>query len=102
MTAARADTGEIPPALPVGRAATDSPATASEAEEPVGTVSDATDRIAARRIVELAKELLMSRQGMTEPDAHRWIQKSAMDRRSPKVLIAKSIIAGLGDPGAQI
>ena len=40
----------------------------------------------------------MTRQGMTEPEAHRWIQKTAMDRRTTKVLVAGSIIAGFAEP----
>jgi response regulator NasT len=33
---------------------------------------------------------------MTEPEAYRWIQKTAMDRRSPMVSIAKTIIESFG------
>jgi response regulator NasT len=33
---------------------------------------------------------------MTEPEAYRWIQKTAMDRRSPMVSIATTIIESFG------
>ena len=61
MTAARADTGEIPPALPVGRAATDP--NASEAEEPVGDGFRCDRSYCRPTIVEQAKELLMTPAG---------------------------------------
>ena len=78
-------------------AVTDLSATAPSCGRPTSTVSD-IDRIAARRTVDAAKQLLMTRQGMTEPEAHRWIQKTAMDRRTTKVLVAGSIIAGFAEP----
>jgi hypothetical protein len=64
--------------------------------EALATVTDVTGRIAVRQIVELAKHLLMTKQGMTESEAHRWIQKTSMDRRSPKHMIAAGIVSALG------
>ena len=48
------------------------------------------------RIVNRAKFLLMQRRGMTEPEAHRYIEKEAMDRCLRKRAIAESIIRTYG------
>lgn len=55
------------------------------------------ERLAARRLIDQAKLLLMSHQQMSEPEAYRWIQKTAMNRRVTMATVAASIIAGL-DP----
>jgi hypothetical protein len=70
--------------------------TAAAAQPAGDNVTDMTGRI-TRKMIEEAKGLLMSRQGMTEPEAHRWIQKTAMDRRTPKLVIASTIVEGLGE-----
>ncbi|MBR7092045.1 MAG: ANTAR domain-containing protein [Clostridia bacterium] len=44
------------------------------------------------RLVNRAKWLLISELKMTEPDAHRYIEKQAMDRCVPKRRIAEEII----------
>ena len=44
------------------------------------------------RLVNRAKWLLIREQDMTEPDAHRYIEKQAMDQRVSKREIAESII----------
>lgn len=46
----------------------------------------------ARKVIELAKALLMVRDGLSEPAAHRYIQKSSMDARVPMVEIARGLI----------
>jgi len=56
-----------------------------------------TARIADRQIVEVAKRRLMSTGNLTEPEAHRWIQKTAMDRRTSKKAIALGIIEALSE-----
>lgn len=55
------------------------------------------ERIANRAIIGHAKVLLMNRRGMTEPEAYRWIQKTAMDRRTQMVVISRQIIDDQGD-----
>lgn len=45
------------------------------------------------RIVNKAKWVLISKQGMTEEDAHRYIEKTAMDRCIPKRTVAEEILA---------
>jgi hypothetical protein len=58
------------------------------------------EALATRKVIELAKALLMLRDGLSEPAAHRYIQKSSMDARVPMVDIARSLIPkGPGRPG---
>jgi response regulator NasT len=61
-------------------------------EAALAAIIDVTERFEARKVITQAKELLMAHRKMTEPEAYRWIQKTAMDRRSPMVSIAKTII----------
>ena len=68
----------------------DDPVAAMEAA--LAAIIDVTERFEARKVITQAKELLMANRKMTEPEAYRWIQKTAMDRRSPMVSIAKTII----------
>ena len=44
------------------------------------------------RIVNLAKWLLIQQQGMTEAEAHRFIEKQAMDRCVKRKAIAEEIV----------
>ena len=70
-------------------------------EAALAAIIDVTERFEARKVITQAKELLMAHRKMTEPEAYRWIQKTAMDRRSPMVSIAKTIIESFGsDAGA--
>ena len=64
-------------------------------EEAVAAIIDVTERFEARKVITHAKELLMSNRKMTEPEAYRWIQKTAMDRRTPMLSIAETIVEGL-------
>jgi response regulator NasT len=65
-------------------------------EAALAAIIDVTERFEARKVITQAKELLMAHRKMTEPEAYRWIQKTAMDRRSPMVSIAKTIIESFG------
>jgi len=70
-------------------------------EAALAAIIDVTERFEARKVITQAKELLMTHRRMTEPEAYRWIQKTAMDRRSPMVSIAKTIVESFGsDAGA--
>lgn len=51
--------------------------------------------IETRKILERAKGLMQVHMSMSEPDAFRWIQKSAMDRRVSVKEVAESIIVEL-------
>jgi len=59
-------------------------------------VSDLHERLETRKLVERAKSTLQTERGMSEPDAFRWIQKSAMDRRVSMRSIAEAILTGGG------
>jgi len=58
-------------------------------------VSDLTERLETRKIIERAKGVLGVQMGLSEPDAFRWIQKAAMDRRIGMVDVAKTILEKL-------
>lgn len=64
-------------------------------EEEVATL---TERLETRKLVDRAKGLLMTRQSLTEPDAFRWIQRTAMDRRTTMKAVAEAVIEGLAPP----
>lgn len=61
-------------------------------------VATLTERLETRKVVDRAKGLLMSRQSMAEPDAFRWIQRTAMDRRTTMKAVAEAIVDGLAAP----
>jgi response regulator NasT len=58
-------------------------------------VSDLSERLETRKLVERAKGVLGVQMGLSEPDAFRWIQKAAMDRRIGMVEVAKTILEQL-------
>ncbi len=58
-------------------------------------IADLADRLETRKLVDRAKGLLMSQLKITEPDAFRWIQKTAMDRRLSMREVAQLVVDGL-------
>lgn len=50
------------------------------------------DKIAQIRLVDRAKCCLIEKRGMTEADAHRMIEKRAMDTRRPRGEVAQTIL----------
>jgi len=64
-------------------------------------LTELAERLEARMIIDRAMHILMSHQRMTEPEAYRWIQKTAMDRRVPMALIATTIVEGFGQNAAR-
>lgn len=56
-------------------------------------VSDLKERLASRKAVDQAKGLLQAGLGLTEPEAFRWIQKTAMDLRKSMREVAEGVIA---------
>ncbi|MCE1179546.1 MAG: response regulator [Micrococcales bacterium] len=58
-------------------------------------VADLSDRLETRKAVEKAKGVLMKQLGLSESDAFRWIQKTAMDRRLGMREVADAVIAGI-------
>jgi response regulator NasT len=65
-----------------------------------GEVASLNDRLETRKIVDRAKGLLMTQQNMTEPDAFRWIQRTAMDRRTTMKAVAEAVVGGLAAPAS--
>ncbi|WP_249296657.1 ANTAR domain-containing response regulator [Acidiphilium multivorum] len=57
-------------------------------------LAEAESALAERRLVDAAKRLLMQRDMMTEPAAHRFLQRRAMERQ---VRVAEVARALLGD-----
>jgi response regulator NasT len=55
-------------------------------------VADLTERLETRKSVERAKTVLQERLGLSEPDAFRWIQKTAMDLRLSMRQVAEGVI----------
>ena len=55
-------------------------------------VGDLTDRLESRKVVERAKGLLQEHEGMTEPAAFRWLQKTAMERRLSMKAVAAQVV----------
>jgi two-component system, response regulator PdtaR len=55
-------------------------------------VADLQERLETRKAVERAKTVLQRDLGLTEPDAFRWIQKTAMDLRLTMRQVADGVI----------
>ena len=53
------------------------------------------DRLETRKLVERAKGLLQSKHQMTEPEAFKWIQRAAMDRRTTMRRVAEVVLETL-------
>ena len=67
----------------------------SELQALENEVASLTDRLETRKVIERAKGLLMSDQNMTEPEAFRWIQRTAMDRRTTMKAVAEAVVDGI-------
>lgn len=55
-------------------------------------VGDLSDRLETRKAVERAKGLLQEREEMSESEAFRWLQKTAMERRVTMKAVADQVI----------
>lgn len=55
-------------------------------------VENLEDQLATRKVVERAKSVLQESLGLTEPQAFRWIQKTAMDVRLSMRQVAEAVI----------
>jgi AmiR/NasT family two-component response regulator len=58
-------------------------------------VASLNERFETRKVVDRAKGLLMTHQKMSEPEAFRWIQRTAMDRRTTMKAVADAVVDGL-------
>lgn len=58
-------------------------------------VADLGERLETRKAVEKAKGVLMKKLKITEAEAFRWIQKTAMDRRLGMREVADAVVSGM-------
>jgi two-component system, response regulator PdtaR len=56
-------------------------------------VADLTERLETRKLVDRAKGTLQQSLGISEPDAFRWIQKTAMDLRLSMREVAEGVVS---------
>jgi two-component system, response regulator PdtaR len=64
-------------------------------------VSGLKDRLEVRKLLDRAKGVLQAEQGMTEPEAFRWIQKSSMDRRMTMRAVAEEVLKAAQPPASK-
>ena len=64
--------------------------------DPFGGVADLEERLETRKSVDRAKGILMGKLRLSESDAFRWIQKTAMDRRMGMREVADAVIKSMG------
>ena len=64
-----------------------------------GSIADLAERFETRKRVDRAKGLLMTKMGLSEPEAFRWIQKTSMDRRLTMREVADAVIDQVGGKG---
>jgi response regulator NasT len=55
-------------------------------------IVDLAEQLAARKAVDRAKSVLQKELGLTEPEAFRWIQKTAMDLRRSMREVAEGVL----------
>lgn len=55
-------------------------------------VSNLSEQFETRKLVDRAKSLLITKMGLTEPEAFRWIQKTSMDRRLSMRQVAETVV----------
>ncbi|GFG69442.1 ANTAR domain-containing response regulator [Mycolicibacter senuensis] len=58
-------------------------------------VSSLSEQLETRKLIERAKGLLQTKQGLSEPDAFRWIQRAAMDKRTTMRQVAEVVLETL-------
>jgi AmiR/NasT family two-component response regulator len=68
----------------------------SEVQALESEVADLTERLEARKTIERAKGLLMTNHSLSEPEAFRWLQRTAMDRRTTMKAVAEAVLENLG------
>ena len=61
-------------------------------------IVDLQDRLETRKLIEKAKGILMTSQSLTEPQAFKWIQRAAMDRRTTMRRVAEVVLETLDAP----
>src|SRR3954468_14911113 len=64
----------------------------AELQQLEAEVADLSDRLETRKVVDRAKGVLQEKLGLSEPDAFRWIQKTAMDLRLSMREVADGVV----------
>ena len=64
----------------------------AEAATSRAELAAATQRLQTRTVIDRAKGLLMTHEGMTEPQALRWLKRTAMNRRTSMDAVARDVI----------
>ncbi|HEX2892719.1 MAG TPA: response regulator [Marmoricola sp.] len=64
----------------------------AELQQLEAEVADLTERLETRKVVDRAKGVLQEKLGLSEPDAFRWIQKTAMDLRLSMREVAEGVV----------
>jgi two-component system, response regulator PdtaR len=64
----------------------------AELQQLEAEVADLTERLETRKVVDRAKGVLQEQLGLSEPDAFRWIQKTAMDLRLSMRQVADGVV----------
>ncbi len=80
----------LPAIKPILRTAT---AFFKRAQEMAARLAEAEAQIETRRMVDAAKRLLMTRDAMSEPAAHRFLQRRAMDQQKKVAEIAAQLLS---------
>ncbi|BBX22601.1 transcriptional regulator [Mycolicibacter terrae] len=58
-------------------------------------VSTLSEQLETRKLIERAKGLLQAKQGLSEPEAFKWIQRAAMDKRTTMRQVAEVVLETL-------
>ena len=69
----------------------------AEAAALAAEVSNLTEQLETRKIIDRAKGVLQTTQQLTEPEAFRWIQRAAMDQRVSMRAVAEALLASPAD-----
>jgi AmiR/NasT family two-component response regulator len=77
---------DLVPAIEIARARF------AELQQLEAEVADLSDRLETRKLVDRAKGVLQQQLGVSEPDAFRWIQKTAMDLRLSMREVAQGVV----------
>jgi two-component system, response regulator PdtaR len=64
----------------------------SEVQALEAEIADLGEQLAARKAVDRAKGILQAELGLSEPEAFRWIQKTAMDLRRSMREVAEGVV----------
>ncbi|MBW8751006.1 MAG: response regulator [Propionibacteriales bacterium] len=64
----------------------------AELQQLEAEVADLSERLETRKVVDRAKGVLQEQLGLSEPDAFRWIQKTAMDLRLSMREVADGVV----------